>query len=66
MQVVVTNGSTSFERLHGVPANTSKQLLSAGKVTFEDMRSALEDADLKDRKRPTCDGRNTQQMSKAD
>ena len=49
MQVVVTNGSTSFERLHGVPANTSKQLLSAGKVTFQDMRSALEDADPKDR-----------------
>ena len=49
MQVVVKNGSTNFERLHGVPANTSKQLLSAGKVTFQDMTSALSEADPMDR-----------------
>ena len=48
MQVVVINGSTNFERLHVVRANTSTQLLSAGKVTFEDMRLALNDTDPKD------------------
>jgi hypothetical protein len=33
MQIVVKNGATNFERLHGVPANTSKLLMAAGEVT---------------------------------
>ena len=49
MQIVVTNGSTNFERLHGVPANTSKLLMAAGEVTVEEMQQALKEADPENR-----------------
>lgn len=49
MQVVVKNGATNFERLHGVRANTSKLLMAAGEVTIEEMQQAMKEANPEDR-----------------
>lgn len=48
MQVIVTDRATVFERTHGVPPNTMKQLIGADQMTVDQLQAAIAAANPED------------------